>query len=121
MIITKTNGILLPNMILRRHHHSSVTIGNKLFMIGGNNVKFSEVYDSISRKFTIFSLEPPCASFNDIQCKTVNFNNKIVIFCKSNTTIKIYVYNVDRKTWIIKDKTLEYNFDEADFQIVPKQ
>ena len=43
----------LPDMINERSHHGSVSMGNKMFVIGGvhcNNT--CEVFDSISRKFT---------------------------------------------------------------------
>ena len=67
---------VLADMIKRRVNHSSVTIGNKLFVIGGNEKKNSEVYDIVSRKFTTFSFRLPCKS-----CKIVSFNNKMAVFC----------------------------------------
>ena len=42
----------LPEMINERRHHGSVSVGNKMFMIGGRRNTTCEVFDSISRKFT---------------------------------------------------------------------
>ena len=115
----------LSDMIKKRYDHSSVTIGKKLFVIGGYDKVCSEVYDSVSRKFTMFNLKLPYAyTFNKI--KTVSFNSKIVVFCvcSSNNTSKLYVYNVDEPNWIKKEIT--FNFDSHKqifkyYQIAPKQ
>ena len=44
----------LPDMIERKSHHSAVSIGNKLFVIGGLDHTI-EVFDCISQKFTLLS------------------------------------------------------------------
>ena len=54
--------IILPDMIKSMRKHTYVVVGNKLIVIGGYGRTCSEVYDSISRKFTIFSLNLPCDS-----------------------------------------------------------
>ena len=51
--------IFLIYMNESRIMHSLTKICNKLFVIGKNNIIFSEVYDSVSRKFTMFSLKVP--------------------------------------------------------------
>ena len=51
---------IFPNMIKGRKNHFSITIGNKLFVIGGYGKIFSKVYDSISRKFTMLTFKLPC-------------------------------------------------------------
>ena len=69
-------------------------------MIGGKGKTFSEVYDSISRKFTIFSLKLPCVSDRtqrdtNIQLKTESFNNKVVVFYVrflNNLVLTKYLY-----------------------------
>ena len=52
--------IIIPSMIKSRKIHNSVVVGNKLFVTGGYGRICSEVYDSISRKFTMFSFKLPC-------------------------------------------------------------
>ena len=47
-------------MIKSRKNHNSVVIGNKLFVTGGYGRTCSEVYESISIKFTMYSLKLPC-------------------------------------------------------------
>ena len=112
----------LPNMIQDRYDHSSVTIANKLFVIGGNKKMCSKVYDSISRKFSLFSFRLPCAPVRYLKCETVSFNNKIVVFCgcSNRNSSKICVYNVDEQKWSKKETVLEYNFNEAEFHKAPK-
>ena len=90
---------ILPDMVLSRFDHSSVAVGNKLFVIGGSNRICSEVYDSISRKFTMFSLTLLCSPYKYNKCKTMSFNNKLVVFCGCFFEIlsKINVYNVDEQ------------------------
>ena len=41
----------LPDMIEERSHHAAVSIGNKMFVIGGSYTTSCEVFDSFSRKF----------------------------------------------------------------------
>ena len=114
---------ILPDMIQDRYDHSSVTIGSKLLVIGGNKRMCSDVFDSISRKFTMFSLKLPCTPHRYFKCKTVNFNNKVVVFCGCCCVnfSKVCVYNVDEQKWDIKETVLKYNFNEAEFQKEPKQ
>ena len=42
----------LPDMIEGRCVHASVSMGNKMFVIGGSDTSSYEVFDSYSRKFT---------------------------------------------------------------------
>ena len=37
--------------------HASVSMGNKLFVIGGRKISSCEIFNSCSRKFTIFTSE----------------------------------------------------------------
>ena len=37
----------------KRHNHASVSMGNKLFVIGGHKILSSELFDSFTRKFTL--------------------------------------------------------------------
>ena len=43
----------LPDMIKERYCHASVSMGNKLFVIGGFKNTSCEVFDSFSRKFLV--------------------------------------------------------------------
>lgn len=41
----------LPCMIEKRRYHASVTISNKLFVVGGYRKSTCEVFDSFARRF----------------------------------------------------------------------
>ena len=99
----------LPNMIEHRTNHSSVGIDNKLFVIGRNNKMSSEVFNSISRKLTMFNLELPY-TYSYYKINTVSFNSKIVVFCvcSSNNPSKLYVYNVDEPNLIKIEITIKF-------------
>ena len=47
----------LPDMIETRFNHAAVSMGNKMFVIGGSHKTSCEVFDSFSRKFTKINSE----------------------------------------------------------------
>ena len=91
-------------------------------MIGGYGRTCSEVYDSVSRKFTMFSLKLPCHTDRYIQCKTLSFNNKTVVFCECSdySSSKSFVYNVYQKRWELKEMLIVENFRRTDTKKVKK-
>ena len=56
----------MPNMIERRHHHRSVAIKNKLFIIGGHKVSSVEVFHSVCNKFVLLKFPPQDLSFTNV-------------------------------------------------------
>ena len=48
----KKKWIHLPDMNEKRFHHAAVSMGNKMFVIGGNETSSCEIFDSFSRSFT---------------------------------------------------------------------
>ena len=40
-------------MIEKRYFHAAVSMGDKMFVVGGFSITSCEVFDSFSRKFTI--------------------------------------------------------------------
>ena len=115
--------LVLPGMIERRLFNSSVTIGNKLVVVCGIDRSTSEIYDSISIKFTMFSLKILYDPYSNTFCKALSINNKILLFCWScstNDSSKIYVYNVEVQKLNRKEFNLEYNLSAASFQKTPK-
>ena len=77
----------------------------------------------VFHKFTMFSLKLSCAPFRYNKCKTMSFNNKLVVFCGCpyDSLGKIFVYNVDEQRWVNKKTAHKYNFNEAEIQKAPKQ
>ena len=73
--------IYLPDMIEKRNDHASVTIGNKLFVIGGYRMATCEMFDSCTRKFCYIK---SCSGFpnNLFRLHGVSISNQIVIFAE---------------------------------------
>ena len=98
----------LPDMIEERRNHASVSMGNKLFVIGGYGNLTCEVFDSYSRKFCCIKTLPDLA--NDIyKSAAICINNQVITFgellfkhrfiqrCFKYT--KIFTYNVETNKW----------------------
>ena len=85
-------------MIEERSYHAVVSMGNKMFVIGGEKTKSCEVFDSCSRKFTKINSEIKSSDFEK------NFNafsiaNNIVVFQVTFTETVVYLYDVDKEKW----------------------
>ena len=95
----------LPNMLEKRCGHLSVSMGNKMFVISKYLSQNCEVFDSVSRKFTI--IKPP--SF----VKGVSFENEKSAHCVSNKIALVSwnkrcytVYDTDKNEWLFNQITL---------------
>ena len=88
----------LPNLIERRCNHASVSMGNKLFVIGGEYTNSCEVFDSVSTKFNIVTYAP--TKCLDI-CEAVCVGNKIMVFSTLLKSLKTnaLTYDVINDTW----------------------
>ena len=98
----------LPDMINERKGHGSVSMGNKMFVIGGNWNMNCEVFDSISRKFTFIKK----IEVVDINCfSVVGIGNVIFAFPKhySSTNKSVQVYDVLNDQWRVKEVDLFEN------------
>ena len=91
--------IYLPDMVEKKSDHASVSMGNKMFVIGGHKKSSCEQFDSFSRKFTLLR------SFSNLStivsyCKAVCIGDYIIIFfgLDCNET-KQYMYDVDKQRW----------------------
>ena len=87
-------------MIEERHYHASVSMGNKLFVIGGYRKTSCEVFDSFSRKFTSVHTAH-LKTIAPSNFKAVCVGNKILAFCRQwdNSATKIFVYDVLNDSW----------------------
>ena len=110
-------------MIGFRYDHSSFSMGNEFFFIDGYSNVDAEIFDSASRKFTLFDLtilykkELPC------RCVTVNFSRNMFVFCtcSTNRQPKIHVYNVDEKRWVSEEIIKNVQFRDHILHKIPKQ
>ena len=72
----------LSDMIKKRYHHSSVSMGNKMFVVGGGentDELAGEVFDSFSRKFTYISYAT-IKGINQYKSEALCVCNKIIVF-----------------------------------------
>ena len=67
-------------------------MGNKLFAIGGYHAFSSEVFDSLSRKFTLLSFSR--RSFYYTITLAVSIGFYIVVFSVRKNGTRIYIYDV---------------------------
>ena len=100
----------LPCMINKRCLHGAVSMGNKLFVIGGDYNTSCEVFDSISIKFTsIKQLVQSCFKY----VSAVSIGDKVLIFGSGYRAGKerCYTYYVDENEWYCKSNFC-FNFEE---------
>ena len=74
-------------------------MGDKMFVIAGDETTNCEVFDSFSRKFTnIYSEISP-----DLEGQYFNafsIGNNIVVFQTNPTETALYLYDVDKDKWL---------------------
>ena len=110
-----------PDMICARFDHGSVSIGNKLFVIGGSfRNSNSEVFDSKSGMFTLVIQSYLCNYFTKVSA--VAIGSKILVFTRHKLSrygkldgLTYFVYDVISQEWrrekISGIKRLQYVFD----------
>ena len=92
-------------MIEKRHHHASVSMGNKMFVIGGIYSSTFELFDRYSRKYTyIESINLPTKyeSYYEAVCT----GQTIVAFSMNQTKpygTTIVIYDVSKNLWSEKE------------------
>ena len=108
--------INLPNMIYGRYEHGMASMGNKMFVIGGIYDLISEVFDSVSRKFTIIKARIEfdsgfdcndrnrnigmCLRNNIVQ--PVSIGNKVIVLPRFGTN-KYLTYYVLTNQWKLEE------------------
>ena len=94
MTIMKINGIIFPDMMKERYFHASVSMGNKLYVIGGFNNTTCEVFDSFSRNFTSFHA-PVLKTLKPLKYEADCIATKILVFCMqwNNSETKVFIYD----------------------------
>ena len=91
----------LPDIIKERYCHASVSMGNKMFVIGGKLTASCEVFDSVSRKFTAIKSEIilSAADTNFFNAFCIGYN--IVVFQQSLESCEtdVQMYEVNKSRW----------------------
>ena len=91
----------LPDMNKERSQHAAVSMGNKIFVIGGCYTTSSEVFDSCSRKFTKIKSFVKLSAIDKSYFKAVCVGSYIFVIrglFNSEETI-IHIYDVDKQMW----------------------
>ena len=91
--------IYLPDLIEERSNHAAVSMGNKMFVIGGYYTTNCEVFDSFSRKFTKTSSKIKGSIFEKY-FNAFSIGNNIVVFQEAFTDSAVYLYDVEKGKWI---------------------
>ena len=99
----------LPDMIEKRCDHAAVSMGNKMFVIGGSYTSTCETFDSFSRKFT-FIKSIKLTKHYDSCYKAVCIGQTFVAFSIKPTVIqtepydtKVFVYDTSKDQWSEKE------------------
>ena len=104
----------LPDMIEERCNHAAVSMGNKLFVIGGSKTTNCELFDSFSRKFTNINSEifPILETW---YYDAFSIGNNIVVFQEHPTETAVYSYDVDKEKWLNVQCDFTKNIFESSF------
>ena len=91
----------LPNMLEERNDHAAVSMGNKLFVIGGRYTTNCEVFDSFSRKFTEINSRIKFSVIKKWYFDAICIGKYIVVFqrFRYHTDTIIYLYDVCENKW----------------------
>ena len=89
----------LPDMIEARSYHSAVSMGIKMFVIGGFYTSNCEKFDSYSRKFTKINSEIKGSNF-DKYFNALSIGNNIIVFKVASTETVVYLYDVVKEQWL---------------------
>ena len=95
----------LPDMIKERCNHAPVSMGNKMFVIGGWNINSCELFDNISRRFVKLQELPEGFRALDFQKRTICVGSKIMLFIGKDycTSPKIFMYDINTNDWKVKE------------------
>ena len=89
----------LPDMKDKRSSHVAVSMGNKLFVIGGYRISSCEVFDTCSRKFTIIKLEMKVSAIEKSCFRALCIGSSIVVFHHPESKSVVYMYDVNESKW----------------------
>ena len=93
----------LPDMIERRYCHKSVSVKNKLFLVGGVSVDTCEVFNSNTNKFCLLKeLKEIFKNSLSYLTEVISIGTKLSIFGNKGHVI---VYDIDKDEW--SEKTCE--------------
>ena len=93
-------------MIYGRYFHEIVSMANKMFVIGGQDLEYCEVFDSFSRTFTLIKRIPSHGNILESDIVT-NVGNKFTVYFTCTRDSSIYCYDIVAEEWHKENKKLE--------------
>ena len=124
----ENNWYYFPYMLSPRVNHSAVSIGNKMFMIGGSS-EYSEVFDSITRKFTyiktlpgwVRTLKKDIFERYEILYQVVNIGYTIYFFREEYNKVNVHSYDVRNNVFNFKTSMVKeiFSFNKTNCIKVP--
>ena len=117
-----------PDMLSPRNNHSAVSIGNKMFMIGGSS-DYSEVFESVTRKFTyiktlpkwVRTLKKDIFERYEILYQVINIGYTIYFFREEYNKVNVHSYDVRNNIFSFKTSMVKeiFNFNKTNCIKVP--
>ena len=95
----------LPEMLYARYDHELVSMGNKMFVVGG--VTDCEVFDSFSTKFTLIKKIPSDGYIFYNNYIVANVRNKFTVYSTCIGDYLIYSYDIVTEEWHKENKKLD--------------
>ena len=92
----------LPDMIEERYLHAVVSMGNKMFIIGGYYITSCEVFDSYTRKYTNIYSKIKVSDIKEWCFYAYSFGKNIVVFQEFQIPFKatvVYLYDIEKEKW----------------------
>ena len=102
-------------MIEERKCHAAVSMGNKMFVIGGYNNSTCEIFDSYSRKFSYIEMMNFTTLYQPY-FEAVCIGQTIVAFYRKQTEpngTNILIYDVNKNQWTEKFCSVLKNLSDS--------
>ena len=107
----------LPDMIEERSYHAAVSMGNKMFVIGGKYTTSCEVFDSRSRKFSNINSDF-YTYLGRHYFDASSIGNYIVVlqnFKNPHIKKKVFLYDVEKEKWLNVNCDFTENMLQSNF------
>ena len=95
-------------MIEKWYNHAAVSMGNKMFVIGGEDTSTCEIFDSFSRKFTYIKSINYQSKY-DCSFEAVCVSQTIIVFQTEPYGTKLFIYDVSKQQWSEKECSVLQN------------
>ena len=106
----------MPDMLSARAHHASVSVANKLYMVGGNTRR-CEVFDYFTNKFVNIEDKLPIYNPIDLLQQNVTIGNKIWLL--NGRTLQAVIFDIENEKWSVMENFGEKNHFGFSYSKIP--